>query len=581
MPLFTEAELRDKALDDVHESAYDANAPDSDFGYVPKDAPPSGRKFKIGDREHVQKAVSAYVNWEFRGNAPDIPASAKPGLKSKIASAIHKHMSGDEAKYYSSWLSTGKQPDKKPVKEMISFDAPFFRFSDEAECPDVPTFADIDMGKLIARLKDEDPVFITRPLAILNEESRHRILYDADLVNTLDDQIVHKRVVARQGHVAEEDRDHLFPDDKAIWIGALYENGTLYGKAYVMPHTRFHDMVVARKATSTPLSTSIWGLGSYVDAGNGAIRCINLDLESIDFVPAERASLQALPGQFDLTSEMGGSMAGEHADAQADLDLLKKGINSIQPENVKEVYEAVKGPGLARLGEMYFNEMAPDKVCESLPAGHRGFIAKKHVGEASNQEVYEMLNEGQRQHVMETFAKESGRTIVSADQGLESRGVAEMAGRVKTLEAQVAEMDGMKESLKRYERADFDRALDAKVDSHFADWNVHTEDGKTKVAAAKHNLRVLVVAEMAGSTKQDDIAPAAERAWATFKPMAEVTLASLSGPNAFTGVSEMGSVSTANLGSFGYDPKTGKYNKDAVERARSLANVTDTTKKGA
>lgn len=579
MPLFNETELRDKALEDVHEAAYDANAPDSDFGYVPKDAPPSGRKFKIGDKEHVQKAVAAYANWEFRGNKPDIPASAKPGLKSKISSAIHKFMSGDEAKYYSSWLSSGKKPDSKPVKEMISFDAPFFRFSDEGNYPNVPLADGVDLAALTAG--DNDPLFITRPLAVLNAVSQHGIIYDADLIQTLHDQVLSKRPAARQGHVSEEERDYLFPDDKALWIGALYENGTLYGKSYVLPNTHFKTMVKARKAAGTELKTSMWGMGSYIDAGNGTIRCADLDLETIDFVPAERASLQALPGQFDLTSEMGGSMAGEHADAGADLDMLKKGINSIQPEDVKEVYEAVKGPNLARLGEMYFNEMAPDKVCESLSAGHRGFIAKKHVGESSNQEVYEMLNEGQRRHVMETFAKETGRTVVSADQGLESRGVAEMAGRVKTLEGQVAEMANLKEKVALYERADFNRALDAKVDSHFADWNIRTDDGKTKVAAAKQNLRVLVVAEMAGSTKQDDIAPAAERAWATFKPMAEVTLASLSGPNAFTGVSEMGSASASNLGQFGFDPKTGKYSEDMVNRARSMANITNTTKKGA
>lgn len=557
---------------DIHESAYDASSGDDNFAYVPKGDPPSARKFKIGDAQHVKLAVSAFVNWSFRGNEPDIPDSAKPGIKRKIAGAIHKHLNGDEAKYYSKWLSTGKKPDEKSssemVHEMISFDAPFFTFADEHLYPEVTVFPDIDLTALTAG--DPDPLFVTRPLAVLEGVSEHGLVYDERLLNLLMSQVQAKRPVARQGHVPEDERDSLFPDDVAIWIGVLRDGSYLYAKAYILPRTHFNTMVRARKAAGTELKTSIWGQGAYVNNGDGTVRCVDLDLESIDFVPAERAALQALPGQFETTSEMKGdrTMAEQHADAAADLELLKKSIASIKPE---DVYEMLKGPNHAQYAEMFVKNTKPAEMYEMMPHEMRTHVAKSHIGEASAQEVYEMMSESTRRHVAETHAAASGLKMVPQDAGLVTSGtVAEMNGMKTTISE-------MQAALANYQRADFDRAINAEVDGKFSDWNVTTEAGKTKLAAAKANYRIQLVAEMAGSTKAEDIAPAGARAWETFKPLAEMTRASIAGPNAAVGTT---SFAGAGEGRFGFDRNSGRYSDEAMARARAATNTVDTTRRG-
>ena len=76
------------------------DAPESDFA-----APPRG--LYVGDAKHAALAVQA-VTSGFRGNKAKKRNS--PGVKAKIRSAINKFYTGDKAKYYLSWLSTGQKP---------------------------------------------------------------------------------------------------------------------------------------------------------------------------------------------------------------------------------------------------------------------------------------------------------------------------------------------------------------------------------------------------------------------------------------------------------------------------------------
>ena len=533
--------------DDLHEAQYDASVGNENFAYAPAGEPPSARKFKIGDAEHVKLAVPAFVNWSFRGNTPDIPTSAKAGMKRKIAAAIHKHLSGDEAAYYEKYLSTGKQPDKG-VHEMIAFNLPPFRFGDEVRFPEVPTDPSVNLNEMIDG--NPKPMFITRPLAIAGNTSDNGIVYDDHLLEMISSQVISK--VARQGHIPEDERAWSFPDDAAVWVGKLRDGDTLYGKAYVHPNTHFAQMVQVRKAAGSTLSTSIWGNAAMMDNGDGTRSIVELELESVDFVPAERASLEALGGQFELTSEMG-----------KDNDMADRGLAELMKQPPEAIHEALHEAGHAhKVAELHMKsgkcaECAGAAVREMLSEAQRRGVTEARMKEMDGNEIYSNLTEAQRKGVAEAHCAEAKMKMVPASEDVSS-GVAEM----KTMRSNIAEMQS---TIARYEREDFDRSLIAAIDRRL-DWKINTEDGQRKIAALKANLRVQVVAEMAGSTKKEEIEAAANRAWETFKPLAEMTRTALAGPSAVIG---NGASSPAdNI----IDPVTGLYSREFVDQATRKFN---------
>src|ERR1051326_1399449 len=62
----------------------EAEMPDSDFAYVPKNGSKSDRKFPISDPNHIRNAAD-------RINQSNIPSSELPKVKAKICSAAKKH----------------------------------------------------------------------------------------------------------------------------------------------------------------------------------------------------------------------------------------------------------------------------------------------------------------------------------------------------------------------------------------------------------------------------------------------------------------------------------------------------------
>lgn len=568
-------------MDDVHETAYDASVGDENFAYAPKGEPPSARKFKIGDAEHVKIAVSAFVNWSYRGNTPDIPSSAKPGIKARIAAAIHKHLSGEEAKYYSHWLSSGKKPDKKSVSEML-ITSPFFTADQQARFPDVPTLPGVNITQLTKG--DANPVFVTRPLAILDAVGKSGLRYDAAMLDFIQEQVATKRPAARRGHVSEMNRSSEFPPDEGYWIGVMRDSGevfgkpTVFGKAYLVPGRPLHEMVPLRDAAGTPISNSIWGMAATADNGDGTHRCVALDLETIDFCPAERASLDDLGGKFVVTSEMEGATSVaegdvvlEHDDKAEDLALIRAEIAKLAPERMAEFYGALHEMGHSKpCAEMFLRECSPQTAHEMLTAPQKRHIAEACMAETAPEELYKTLSDAHKQHIAEAYAAATGKKLVPHEEVIAETALAEMTGmktklaEMTAMQTQIAEMDAQ---LKQYRRQEFDRALDERVAGFFSDWHVLTEDGKAKIAALKTNLRVMVVAEMAGSTKPEDIQPAADKAWENFKPLAEITRGALSGPSAFVGAA------TSAGGGNGYDRNTGRYDEDKAKQAKQKLNL--------
>ena len=523
--------------------------------------PPSG--LYVGDAKHAALAVQA-VTGGLEGNKAK--SRNDPGVKGKIASAIRKFYSGKEQAYYLTWLHTGKKPDSKPTSETkvseMRIIMPSYSIADEASFPEVPTSPNVDIAALTSG--DIAPCYVTRPLAILNAVSENGLPYNEAIFNGVLDQVNSSPRPARRGHVSPEGKSSDFPPDVGYWIGASVANWqgqpTVFGKCYVVPG-EMRDMIMRRRATGTGLSNSLYGNVTTADDGDGNPVPVDVVIETIDFVPEERAALQALGGDFVVTREMKEGKDMDNSDVHE--VAMREAIQALPPKDLCEMMTPAQGHQATQIHmkECKCSECTDGAVHEMLSDARRQKVAETHMREeATPQETYDMLPTASRQHVAEAHCAEMGMKMVPKEAKVEDESA------MREMKQQLSEMATV---LKQYQRAEFDRTLADTVDSYFADWQVKTANGTEKLNALKANLRVLTVAEMAGSTSADDVKPASERAWANVKPLAETTLAALAGP----GLTQTVSVNGAGNPRNGWDPITGRYSDEFVSGAVRQTNT--------
>lgn len=541
------------------------NAPESDFA-----DPPKG--LYVGDAKHAGLAVQAVSHKGFRGNVAK--NKSKPGVKAKVGTAVRKFYKGELQKYYLTWLRTGKKPDKRPMTE-IAIMTPHFEPSDEPRFPDPPITPGVNLAELV--LNDPKPLFVTRPLAIEGGLSDNNLQYTAEMLDEIYKQVLAKRPPARLGHVSENNRSWEVPPDSGLWVGVLdvpndeiFGHRTIYGKCYIYPTMPLHEMVRKRSAAGTPLSNSIWGQADLVDNTDGTVRSQETDLESIDFVSPERAALKALGGDFVVTSEMKEeAMAEEHSDAAADLDLFKKAVASIKPEDVHDMlHEAGRAHEVAR-AHLRLHEMGgtcEGKMADMLTREGRAKLAEAHLREeATPEESYKMLSEAHRKHVAEAYAKEFGNTLAEETKVKEEAKTKEAIGEMSN---RLAEME---KTIKAYQRADFERALDAAIDTYFP-VQMTTDKGKEGLANLKRQMRKGSLAEMAGMDKgqtQDNIKAACDKVWdEDTKALTEMFYASVAGPGVVVAPPKGGNPKDFRTG---IDQSTGFFSTEFMQTAKAAS----------
>jgi hypothetical protein len=403
--------------------------------------------------------------------------------------------------------------------------------------PEVPFAPGVNVAALTAG--DENPLFVTRPLAILNAVSNNSLKYDQPLFDSIYHQVVSKKPAARRGHVPDGHEGWEFPPDVGLWVGALPWRGTLLGKCYILPDTGFDTMVRKREAAGTGLSNSVWGKGRYSANADGTLSCV-LNLETIDFAPEERASLQPLGGKFEITSEMGVS---EMSDLEE--SVLKQHLGEMDLDDLCALFPEDK------LGEMVKHHMSDKShgaIMEMIPEEQRKNVAAECMKQMAPDEVFEMLTPEHRTHVMTRHASEIGQKFSTG----------EPVHEMTEFKEQIAEMQN---ELKTLRREKFVGTLEKAV-ADAINPNVTTDKGKEAVEKLRKNFKVQVVAQMAGSTEITEIEPAVTKAWEDFKPIAELTYANLSGPNSIVG--ETGSSRRA---------EADRYEPAVAKRSRANLNL--------
>lgn len=149
---------------------------------------------------------------------------------------------------------------------------------------------------------DDDPFFVTLPVARAGEVSGNGLEYDEELVSQIANQVVGKGGI--MGHLKDEERDTAFPIEDVDWVGALRQQDTLWGKAYVPPGEA-REYIRRLKARGGKLATSIYGPFQERVPGEAqdSHRLRGFRLESLDLAPADRAALK-LGGHFKVTAQM-------------------------------------------------------------------------------------------------------------------------------------------------------------------------------------------------------------------------------------------------------------------------------------
>ena len=146
--------------------------------------------------------------------------------------------------------------------------------------------------------------------------------------------------------------------------------------------------------------------------------------------------------------------------------------------------------------------------------------------------------------------------------------IGEMSGKMNEMSTRMSEME---KQIKTYQRADFERALDAVVDTYF-DVQVRTDNGKAAIANLKSRLRKDSLVEMAGMSDgqiEANIKVACDKAWLENKPLVEMAYAGLQGPNVVIAPPKDG----GNRKDFrtGIDQATGFFSPEFMKTAKAAS----------
>lgn len=276
--------------------------------------------------------------------------------------------------------------------------------------PDVPIEQSVLDG--IKEL-DANPFYAVLPIVPeVGAVSNNGLLYDEELVSSIEKQVNESKPGGIFGHLKEEDRATSFPLPSGMWVGAKREGNTLWGKVYV-PNGPAREHIRTLKAIGGQIATSIYGKGKFEKVRDGVRRLSNFKLESLDFAPPSRAALGmgAVP---HVTSEM--------EQEQQELDMDKAQV--IAELTVDEVPAKLREAIIAEASKQ-------DETQETIAELTNTVAAKEQVIAELTQTVEEM----RRERV--TSAIDAQVAELTAWQTADDEGKAKLAKLRDLLKAQI------------------------------------------------------------------------------------------------------------------------------------------------
>lgn len=256
--------------------------------------------------------------------------------------------------------------------------------------PDVPIEQSVTDG--IKEL-DANPFYAVLPIVPeVGATSNNGLLYDEELVNSIAKQINENKPGGIFGHLKDEDRNTSYPLPSGMWVGAMREGNTLWGKVYCPPGAG-REHIRTLKAVGGQIATSIYGKGDFKKVSDGVRRLTNFKLESLDFAPPSRAALGygAVP---HVTAEMDSEQEPIMADKAQVIAELTVGDVAAIPIAVREaiVAEANKqDENMATIAELTATKTAHEEVIRELNATVESF-RRERVESAVDARVAELTD---------------------------------------------------------------------------------------------------------------------------------------------------------------------------------------------
>lgn len=213
--------------------------------------------------------------------------------------------------------------------------------------PNVPIAADVDYAALVAG--DDDPQFLTLPIAKVNVKSGNNRYYDEEFVMEVMRQTLANKPIGLMGHLSETERATAFPKESLHWVGAVRDGDLVWGKAYLIGEAR--ERVRRYKASGKTLATSIdaFASGDWDESLKAhRMSAKSLRLNQIDLAPADRAGIADLARVPMLTTEMQDETTQESKKMPDKLEIiqeLKREDARLLPDEVRAaILETVQTP---------------------------------------------------------------------------------------------------------------------------------------------------------------------------------------------------------------------------------------------
>lgn len=369
------------------------------------------------------------------------------------------------------YVPVGETVADETVREMVQ-DTLVSEFG--GQVPSVPFAPGVDVKALLEG--DPDPMFLVLPISEEGRVSRNGLIHDAELAESLVQQIAEEKPGGIMGHIAEAERNTAYPVSQVHWVGAMRVGGKVWAKGYI-PKTQVTVREEFRllKAKGGRAATSIYGRAvrelEHGDARKWRAR--KFLLEQIDLAPYARASLQG-SGEFALMAEM-------------------EGEPNMAPQEAQETNKMDRKTVLA--------ELTADEI-KALPQ----FAAVRAA----------LLQEFEAEH-------ETTDRIAELEEQVSAK-----TKRVAELEAETAAHVA---TIAEYQAKQFAQDLDAKI-AELTDWQVNTDEGRTKLASLRAIIKTLAQAKL-GEVRE--MAKAETTLTELMegdlvKPLAEMTRDALAGP---------------------------------------------------
>jgi hypothetical protein len=356
--------------------------------------------------------------------------------------------------------------DFEPIAETVVSE---FKADD---APSVPTAPGVDMTALTEG--DDKPFFLTIPLAPDGTVSKNGLLYDADLGESIVEQIMAEKPGGIMGHIPTNALATAFPVSQAHWIGAMRANDQTWIKGYIprtFPEVREEYRI--EKAKGGKAATSIFGkaIHEFQDQNRTVWRAKHFKLDRIDLAPYNRAAAPG-SGTFAITSEMEDSHESSNDERELNMPDRKDLLAELTAEDIQAlpVFQTVR---------------------ETIIAEYQA-------------------NADTEKQIAELTADNETKTT-----------------RIEELEA---EQKADRLLIQEFQTKQFDADLDAKI-AELTAWNVTSDEGKEALGSLRGAIKNMALAKLGTVREMDQAQTVLDDLLGTdLKPLVEMTRDRLSGP---------------------------------------------------